>query len=48
MAELAFRAAPARCAVLDDGTRLDVDGSSLPATARVVAADGRIGEGAAG
>jgi hypothetical protein len=48
MAELAFRAAPARCAVLDDGIRLDVDGSSLPTTARVVAADGRIGEGAAG
>jgi hypothetical protein len=48
MAELAVRAAPARCVVLDDGTRLDVDGASLPASARVVAADGRIGEGVAG
>ena len=48
MAELAVRAAPARCVVLDDGTRLDLDGASLPNSARVVAADGRIGEGVAG
>ena len=48
MAELAVRAAPARCVVLDDGTRLDLDGASLPNSARVVTADGRIGEGVAG
>jgi hypothetical protein len=48
MAELAFRVAPARCLVLDDGVRMDiaVDGT-LPPGARVVDADGRIGELAA-
>lgn len=45
MAELAVRAAPAQCVVLDDGTRLDLrDGSGLPASARIVRADGRIVE----
>lgn len=45
MAELAARAAPARCVVLDDGVRLDLgpDGE-LPPDARVVAGDGHIGE----
>lgn len=49
MAELAVRAAPARCVVLDDGTRLDLTpGTGLPAEARLVGADGRIaGRGAA-
>ena len=48
MAELAVRMAPARCVVLDDGTRLDVtDGAVLPAGARLVGADGRITERAA-
>ena len=43
MAELAFRAAPARCVVLDDGTRLDLgpDGG-LPPDALVVGSDGRL------
>jgi hypothetical protein len=45
MAELACRAAPAHCVVLDDGVRLDLDATgTLPAGARVVGADGRIGE----
>jgi hypothetical protein len=45
MAELAARAAPARCVVLDDGTRLDIaDGAVLPAGARLVGTDGRITE----
>jgi hypothetical protein len=48
MAELAARAAPARCVVLDDGTRIDLpDGAELPADARVVTPDGRIVERAA-
>ena len=43
MAELVFRAAPARCVVLDDGSRLDLGpGDVLPPDARVVTADGRI------
>lgn len=41
MTELAARAAPARCVVLDNGVRLDLDGA-LPAGAKVVTADGRI------
>ena len=46
MSELVARVAPARCVVLDDGTRLEVpDGSAeLPAGARVVDPDGRITE----
>lgn len=44
LAELAGRAAPARCVVLDDGVRLDLgDSRVLPPGARVVGADGRIG-----
>ena len=47
MAELAARAAPARCVVLDDGVRLDLGShGELPPDARVVAGDGRIGEAA--
>jgi hypothetical protein len=42
MAELAVRAAPARCVVLDDGVRLDLDGA-LPPNTRIVTAEGRIG-----
>jgi hypothetical protein len=43
MTELAFRAAPARCVVLDDGVRLDLgSGNALPPEARVVTDDGRI------
>lgn len=46
MAELAFRAAPARCVVVDDGVRLDLgSGDTLPPEARVVCDDGRIGTG---
>ena len=43
MAELAFRTAPARCVVVDDGSRLDLgpDGA-LPPDARLVTDDGRI------
>ncbi len=43
MAELAVRAAPARCVVLDDGVRLDLgpDGA-LPPAALVVGRDGRL------
>jgi hypothetical protein len=43
MAELAVRAAPARCVVLDDGVRLDLgaDGG-LPPDALVVERDGRL------
>jgi hypothetical protein len=49
MSELVARVAPARCVVLDDGTRLEVpDGSAeLPAGARVIDPDGRITELAA-
>lgn len=44
MAELAFRAAPARCVILDDGMRLDLGaGDVLPADARLVGSDGGIG-----
>ena len=44
MAELAVRAAPARCVVLDDGVRLDLgpDGA-LPPDALVVQPDGTLG-----
>jgi hypothetical protein len=43
MAELAFRAAPARCVILDDGVRLDLGpGDVLPPDARVVTGDGHI------
>jgi len=43
MAELAFRAAPARCVVLDDGVRLDLGPDDvLPPDARIVTDDGRI------
>ena len=43
MAELAFRAAPARCVILDDGVRLDLGpGDVLPPDARVVTGDGQI------
>jgi hypothetical protein len=43
MAELAFRAAPARCVILDDGVRLDLgSGDVLPPDARVVTGDGSI------
>jgi hypothetical protein len=42
MAELAVRAAPACCVVLDDGVRLDLD-TGLPPDARVVTLDGTIG-----
>lgn len=45
MAELARRAAPARCVVLDDGVRLDLGETRvLPPGARVVGPDGRIEE----
>ncbi|GAA5134379.1 hypothetical protein [Pseudonocardia adelaidensis] len=44
LAELAARAAPARCVVLDDGVRLDLGESRvLPPDARVIGPDGRIG-----
>lgn len=48
MAELAGRAAPARCVVLDDGARLDLGpdistAGMLPPGARVIGPDGRIG-----
>ena len=43
MAELARRAAPARCVVLDDGAWLDLgEIGVLPAGARVIGPDGRI------
>jgi hypothetical protein len=43
MAELAFRAAPARCVILDDGARLDLgSGDVLPPDARVVTGNGSI------
>jgi hypothetical protein len=44
MAELAVRAAPARCVILDDGVRLDLapDGA-LPPDALVVQPDGHLG-----
>jgi hypothetical protein len=45
MAELAGRAAPARCVLLDDGVRLDLsEGGVLPPDTRVIGTDGRIGE----
>jgi hypothetical protein len=45
MAELAGRAAPARCVILDDGVRLDLsEGGVLPPDARVIGPDGRIGD----
>jgi hypothetical protein len=45
MAELARRASPARCVVLDDGVRLDLGETRvLPPGARVVGPDGRIEE----
>jgi hypothetical protein len=45
MAELAGRAAPARCVVLDDGVRLDLGpAGELPSGARVVTDEGRIEE----
>jgi hypothetical protein len=43
MAELARRAAPARCVILDDGVRLDLgSGDVLPPDARVVTGEGCI------
>jgi hypothetical protein len=47
MAELAVRAAPARCVILDDGVRLDLgqDGA-LPPDALVVQPDGQLGRAA--
>ena len=43
MAELAVRAMPARCVILDDGVRLDLGpDEALPADALVVGADGRL------
>ena len=43
MTELAVRAAPARCVVLDDGVRLDIGrGGALPANAVVVGRDGQL------
>jgi hypothetical protein len=44
MAELAVRAAPALCAILDDGVRIDLapDGT-LPPDALVVQPDGALG-----
>jgi hypothetical protein len=45
MAELAGRAAPARCVVLDDGVRLDLgEHGALPPVARTIGPDGRIGD----
>jgi len=45
MAELAGRAAPARCVVLDDGVRLDLgESGALPPGARTIGPDGRIGD----
>jgi hypothetical protein len=45
MSVLARRFAPASCLVLDDGVRVDLGpAGELPAQARVVGADGRIGE----
>jgi hypothetical protein len=44
LAELAVRAAPAQCVVLDDGIRLDLPDRVLPAGARVITTDGRIVE----
>lgn len=47
MAELAGRAAPARCVVLDDGVRLDLDErGALPPGVRTIGPDGRIGDAA--
>jgi hypothetical protein len=44
MSVLARRFEPAKCVVLDDGTRLDLEADgSLPPAARVVAPDGHIG-----
>ena len=48
MGVLARRFAPARCVVLDDGVRVDLGaGGALPTNARVVGADGWIGQLAA-
>ncbi len=45
MAELAARANPARCIVLDDGVRLDLgERGTLPTGARTIGPDGRIGD----
>jgi hypothetical protein len=45
MGVLARRFAPARCVVLDNGSRVDVGpGDALPASTRVVCRDGRIAE----
>jgi hypothetical protein len=44
MSVFARRFEPAKCVVLDDGTRLDLEpDGSLPSAARVIAPDGRIG-----
>jgi hypothetical protein len=44
MAVFARRFAPARCVLLDNGTRLDVDDGAAgwPAATRVLAEDGRV------
>jgi len=43
MAVFASRFAPARCVLLDSGTRLEIDGEhGLPPVAQVLAADGRV------
>ena len=43
MAVFASRFAPARCVLLESGTRLDIDGENgLPPAARVLAEDGRV------
>jgi hypothetical protein len=42
MSVLARRFAPARCVVLDDGSRIDLADGVLPDDARVVGSDGRI------
>jgi hypothetical protein len=48
MAIFASRFAPARCVLLERGTRMDIDGDdALPAAAHVLAADGRVTTGEA-
>jgi hypothetical protein len=42
MAVFARRFAPARCVLLENGTRIDTGGGSCPPGARVLAADGRV------
>jgi hypothetical protein len=43
MSVLARRAAPARCVVLDDGVRVDLDpDGALPASTRIIAPDGHL------